>query len=351
MVKERKYYMDFLRIISIVLVMLTHCCDNFWLGIDVSDSRWTVVSLFLCMCHCAVPMFFMISGALFLDNEKTITIKSIYTKYIPRVFAAYVVWSAIYIAGSEPRSVSGVATLFAKSFYHLWFIPVLIGCYVVVPFLRKITESEKLTKYFLAVGVIFFILTISVLPLLEDVPSKLVSIPAVSLKDFLSKMSVLMVYKYPFYMVLGYYLSKKDFSKIKAGLTMGLGVVGYALSLTFVLVRAAKTNKFDDTMFDKFSIPVLLMAVGLFVFGKYVLSKIKLSEKSGRFVSFFSKSTFGAYLIHVLFINFFEKNLGFTILSIHPVLGIPCFLLAVFVVSTLSSMVLNKIPFVKKYLV
>ena len=98
----------------------------------------------------AVPVFVMISGSLFLSRE--ITIKELYRKYIFRIAAAFVFWSAVYAVRSylKEGSLFSAWDLFVAGNYHLWFLPMIIGLYMIVPFMKVIAESEVLTKYFLA---------------------------------------------------------------------------------------------------------------------------------------------------------------------------------------------------------
>ncbi len=64
-----------------------------------------------------------------------------------------------------------------------------------------------------------------------------------------------------------------------------------------------------------------------------------------------SKYSFGAYLFHLFVINWLELRFGLNTLSFNPVLSVTLITLIVFIISFAVSAVLNKIPFVKKYIV
>lgn len=94
MKKQRIFYFDYLRIFAALVVVMLHTAASqysltgiyhysacFWDGI----ARW------------GVPIFVMISGALFLEPTKTITINNIFKKYIFRIAILFVVWSLFYI--------------------------------------------------------------------------------------------------------------------------------------------------------------------------------------------------------------------------------------------------------------
>ena len=71
-VKERKYYLEALRVIAILLVMYNHS-PAFMSFQDQTKAEYGV-SLFLSMiCKAAVPIFFMISGYLFFVKVRTVS--------------------------------------------------------------------------------------------------------------------------------------------------------------------------------------------------------------------------------------------------------------------------------------
>ncbi len=351
MVKERKAYLDYLRIICAILVVGVHTCDDPWSCLRVSGGQWFVLNAVLSLCRCAVPVFFMISGALFLDNSKQITIKDIYGKYVLRMATAFLFWSVLYAVLSEHETVKAFIHSVIKGNYHLWFITSIIGCYIVVPLLRKITESEELTKYFLILCIMFAVVINKVLPLLESVPFGGISYTAELAGVFADSLNIRMVLGYPMYMVLGYYLSKKDFGRVGQVVISCLGVLGYVLMVALTYGYSVAKQRHDDTFFSYFSVPTLLMAVGLFTFGKYFLSKVKINEKASKVVQAVSRYTFGVYLVHVLVLNFLDKTLGLTVESFNPILSIPCVVMLAFLVSLAISAALSKIPFLNKYIV
>lgn len=65
----RKYYIDYLRVVLMIGVIILHVSANNWYGY-VETNRWIVFTIYSAICRVAVPCFFMISGALFLDDSK-----------------------------------------------------------------------------------------------------------------------------------------------------------------------------------------------------------------------------------------------------------------------------------------
>lgn len=347
---KRKYYFDYLRIICAFGVILGHVCDDFWSYGDVNGYSWKVFTAFLTPCQSTVPVFFMISGALFLDNNKPLGLKKLYTKYIPRMLSVFFGWSVLYAVASKPASLGAFLEKVFSGHYHMWFILALIGCYLVVPFLRKITESEELTKYFLLLSFIFMTFINYTLPLLTGESLGIVSSGVKLVGKFTSGLSVKMVIGYPFYMVMGYYLSKKEFSKKAQYCLLGAGVLSYIVMIAGTIWWSVEAQQPVNSFQKKNCLPMVILAMALFVFGKYILSRIVPGEKTAVWVQRLSKYTFGVYLVHVFVLDFAEKQLGFTALSFNPLVAAPCLTVLVYITSILISAVLNKIPFINKYL-
>ena len=61
-----------------------------------------------------------------------------------------------------------------------------------------------------------------------------------------------------------------------------------------------------------------------------------------------SRCTLGIYLVHVLVLNVFSDLLGVDSYTLHPVLGIPLLSLVVFALALLVTVILLRIPIMKK---
>ncbi len=350
--KERFVYFDYLRILCAVGVVCGHVCTLNWISLPVDSSYWMIINAFNSMCHCVIPVFFMISGALFLDKNKQISIKKLYKNNILRLLVAYVVWTLIYAAINKVDSITALATKLSTGHYHMWFIPAIIGCYMTVPILRKITESKTITKYFLILGVLInsgYNHLVKVV-MVESQNGKIAFLGE-TIKTFIGGTRLYLVLGYSFSFVLGYYLHTKEFNKKERIIVYVLGVVGGLITLIGSTWVSISTQTHSQMFFDRLSINVLLMAVAVFVFAKYNFSKIKFGAKGQKFVQGLSKATFGSYLIHAAILDFINTKLNIDGTFINPIIGVPLLTIGVFAVSIGVSWVLNKIPIVNKYLV
>lgn len=348
---NRLYYFDILRIIATFFVITIHICILNWELLEPTSFDWKVLNVFESISQIAVPLFFMISGALFLDPTKEITIKDLYTKYILRLVVAYLLWSMLYVLLSGVSSYTDFIVIFVKGHYHMWFIPAIIGCYMTVPFLRKITESEKLTKYFILLAIIFSFTLNFIVPIMTKSSNKLIYYAGDLIQTTYTRLKFRLALSYSGYFVIGYYLNKTDFNKNSRHVIYLMGITALLATMCFSYFFSVNKNAPDNTFYNNFSLNILLQAVAVFVFAKYHLSPNNLSSKSSKALSFVSKCTFGVYLVHPLFISLINNYFHINAIFINPVITVPVFTLVTFVLSFTISTLLNKIPFVKKYFV
>ena len=130
------------------MVIIIHVVAKRWYSLSPSTFEWSVLNIYDCISRSTVPIFFMISGALFLDKQELI-VKDIFKKNVLRLLIWYIVWSLIYyLTGIKP--------------IHLGYIPSLIGVYILIPVLYSIVnyESGKYIKYYLIVFLWFEIIKI-----------------------------------------------------------------------------------------------------------------------------------------------------------------------------------------------
>lgn len=276
-------------------------------------------------------MFLMISGALFLIPEKEITYKQLFTKYIRRLLLALFIFGfpmALIEVFFNERAISVVGLL--KSVYlvfsgqtwsHMWYLYMLIGLYMLTPMLKTyVNNAPKKDKLYLILLIFAFT---GLKPTIEEFFNIKIgfNIPISS--------AVLGYY------LLGYYMMYEvDTTKAKtksiAGICISLAVIW--LSAVFEWELPLGTN----------SPVIIVLTCSLFCLAK----SLKLHS------AFLSKTkylAFGVYLTHMVFINFTYKFLGISPFDYPVWLVVPVFGTVFFAVSLVSSIILNKIPILKKY--
>ena len=79
--KNRSLVLDVARILAVMLVLLLHTAMDF-VKFNPESSSYLCGSIFNAAGRAGVPMFIMISGALMLDEERQISVRDVFTKYI-----------------------------------------------------------------------------------------------------------------------------------------------------------------------------------------------------------------------------------------------------------------------------
>ncbi|MBQ7972421.1 MAG: acyltransferase family protein [Lachnospiraceae bacterium] len=73
--KARNISFDVLRIISALSVVVLHVTTKFIMMNEVGSLDFRIANLINSISRFGVPVFFMISGAIFLDEKKEVTVK------------------------------------------------------------------------------------------------------------------------------------------------------------------------------------------------------------------------------------------------------------------------------------
>ena len=340
-VRERVYYFDFLRVLGVFAVIILHIAASKWYSTDINTFEWQVINFYdSAPVRWAVPVYVMISGALFLGRD--IPIKRLYSKNILRIVTAFLFWSFIYAARGYIKTGNFIGMLknFISGPFHLWFLFMLTGLYIVIPFMRRIAESELLTKYFLALSFIFVFMLPPIITLIKFFAPNHGNF----IKNFINSFSPQLVLGYSGYFLLGYYLNKINISPRLTRFIYILGIIGFVGAIFMSVSASLIRNKPNSTFYSPLSINALFESIGIFV-----LFKKKFNWQS-KIIRRLSQYSFGAYLVHSAGIMFAGK-IGVDKLILNPIISIPVTAIFVFVVSFIVSGVLNHIPVLKKYVV
>ena len=169
--------LEYLRVFSCLMVVVGHLANWYMRAYpNLSIDSYVCAILMNGVCRVSVPIFFMISGALLLEqqidfqknNRRTINmlIKTIVWTLI------YIVWDYLYLGqGYELKSMFSTPVR-----VHFWFMYVIVGIYATVPFWQKMVSgsSKEFLKYFtclyLGVTAINFILKLNEMSVSYEIP-------------------------------------------------------------------------------------------------------------------------------------------------------------------------------------
>ena len=342
---KRTNYYSYLRAIACMAIVLLHTADASVLlyGDAISNVQKTIsMSMVYCMMW-AVPCFVMVTGALLLDPGKEITYKKLYGKYILRIVLALAVFGVIFrcfdiFMNHEAWTVSGVLqglwnVMIGKSWAHLWYLYLLIGIYLLLPFYRKIAANSSTKEIWYLLGI--YALFLSILPL-----SGMVN---VDLAFYIHTATI-----YPFYLFLGWAISNGKLNISKVGGAI-LFVVGTLLLITVVRYRYINGVEELANLLNYSSVFVILQCMGLFAMLKRDRNQDDLVTFVEKILRSVDKCSFGIYLVHMIFIRLLLRYWEFNPYEF-GIWMIPIISFSVFIITWVVVSVFKKLTFVSRVL-
>lgn len=329
----------YLRIFTTLSVVWIHICSTLIENLDLFDLSDKQISFFganyQMMCW-AVPVFFMITGALLLSPDKNITVNQCLNKYGLRVFIALIVFGvpfAMLKIIMENRNVKSTCIVDAfkaiienNSLSHLWYLYTLLGIYLILPVLRLYVKQAKEREYKFILFVMFIF----------DF-----------LLPFLSALSGLNIafnipLKYPlYYVMVGYFINK---NKLKLYQYRRSSFI--VLTMSVILIWYMNYYSLHAKLWTTYDSPLsVIMAMSVFVIF------VTMKEINIRNVWKLDRLCFGVYLIHPLFIQFMYRALRITPadFALYPLATVMFFVLFT-ITAFVTSRLLHLIKPVNKYI-
>lgn len=338
----RKHYIEYLRVIAMLAVVAIHVCIAA-LGNFNNYSQFDAVlyasvrNIF----HFAVPIFFMISGALILSPDRELPLKKLLRRYLLKYGFVIVVFGWFFAAieryfVSKKMSIdlftgSFLDMLTGKSWDHMWYMYALFGTMLVVPILRWVAKHCQ--KSYMCYFLVVFSLFLTVLPVVEYyLQFKLgVTLPFNSI--------------YCFYMLLGYWIDHED---IRISKKISVAIMAVLFPVIIVLTVLQQIYQFDtEVLFAYFSPVMGVLSVSIFSFFRN-MEKTLSAKETPVLIKFLGKYSFGVYIIHMFWINIAYKLLKFDPFQFNAVAGFFILWIIVSLLSVLTSWVMKHIPLLKK---
>jgi len=343
---NRRIYIDVLRVFATFAVIILHVSSSVLTVADVRSYEYMWLNIYDSISRWGVPVFVMISGSLFLSKD--IPIGKIHKKYMLRIVTAFAFWSLFYALfySLETFELMEFLKNCVNGAVHLWFMFMILGLYLAIPILKKIVESERIMKYFLVLGFVFSFVIPQILQVISYFNEPIAEIFSSSL----GMINFDVASTYTFYFVLGYYLHTKEIPQKCRILIYILGLLGFISTIIFSKMISVYNGLALEDFYVNSTVGVAFEAISLFVFCKYVLKNVSPNYFTVKILPKVSQCCFGVYLVHIFYIIVFMYY-NITPLSFNPLLSVPVLSFAVFIISFCVSFILNKIPFVNKYIV
>ncbi|MDR3410599.1 MAG: acyltransferase family protein [Formivibrio sp.] len=328
-------WVDGTRTVAALAVVLLHAAasavtDRSLLG----SSGWWAANVFDAATRWCVPVFVMLSGALLLVPSKAgESWRDFYRRRFVRVLIPLVFWSLFYLAydlcwvldrGGEADWLFMLhQTLIGMPYFHLWFLFMLPGLYLVTPLLRQIlTVLCRKQLAVLCAGLLALAIANKFFTLWRG--------------DGPPFAGVLFV---PFigYYLAGYLLATGSRDSRWPWPTLIASIIITALGCGW-LAGQGKLNA-GTYFYDYFSITTV--PAGLAAFALCLrLPKLRL-------FGWIAPVSFGVYLIHPMWLDLLWQN-DLRPTTLHPALAIPLLAMFAFVVSGLLAWLILRVPGVRR---
>ena len=269
---------DIIRIFAFVFIVFLHTLNRQF-GVDVWMGGYAIISI-------GVNLFIMISGYLLLDKTEEAIV--FFKKRILNILPLFLVFNIIYIYfGKIP--IMPILKGKAISASHFWYIYMILGLYLLTPWLQKVLKyAEKETLF-----VVFLWFLCNILnPYLRYFNFAEIPFSNFPLTGFIG------------YYILGYFVKKYD-NKVKRTsfiLIIVIYALGFLLSFLSTKYVLAVTGKRVSDFFDKNSLGTFIMTLSFFVFW----CKFNFSKRD-RIIKIVADSTYFAFLVHLIVLNFVIK--------------------------------------------
>ena len=163
----RLAYADLLRVFATIAVIVLHLAGSQMGAVSVSSPAWRVFNVYDALVRWCVPVFVMLSGMFMLDPHKGLPTTKLFFHNALRILICLVFWGGIYAVG-EYMLAGGRFTLWGlwgailnafrgNTHYHLWFLYMILGLYLVTPILRAFCRgaSRGDFHYFFVIAFLF----------------------------------------------------------------------------------------------------------------------------------------------------------------------------------------------------
>lgn len=347
---KRIYSYDLIRIIAAIGVIMAHSVSVLVTDSPYGSADFTYANFFDTAGRASIALFLMLSGALMLDEEKIIPTKKFFVTAVRMLFLG-VAWSGLYsfainivlpvINYKEPNISSFIETTVYGEF-HLWYLYMLAGLYMITPFLRLFVKKEN-AKWVAGFIVLFFIM--SSLPTFINTVANFFTAEKDHLIRFTNKLEFDYGNEYLCYYLLGWLVTATKITKKQRRILYALGVTGFIVTFLGIQFSLSETNR-ECVFYANKMINVAFYGVSLFVFLNRRFRNFE-PKSHRKLLLNLSSLTFGVYLIHffgLIFIRSFTDVIASGIVR-----SVIEFLFTV-IFSFTATFIISKMPFFNRFI-
>lgn len=344
--KERYFFIDILKTISIFMVITLH--SSLWNTDFMKISNFqTLIQYSFRLVMEGVPLFMFINGFLIIDKNfdlKKHLLKTINIFIILYLWAFILTISCSFIQG-VPMSFNLIvqnvlATKIGNKYTGvLWFLQKLIIIYLIFPVIKSLYDKNYDIYKYLFILLLISTFGINIIDLIIIPIKYITNIEIIDyIISFIGQLKVVITDNiFMVYFLLGGYVfkNKDEFSKNKY---IFMGIVSTILAILYGIFMSKLIGNTYSNNYNYKEIFLLFTILGL-----YSLStKIKITnENIKKIITSIGKNTMGIYLIHMIVITLINEyslisNFNFPIRLLFSVI--------VLIISYLIAIAIRKIP-------
>ena len=371
---NRIVWLDVIRCVAMIMVIGVHCIDPFYISPTMRAipeyTHWAAI--YGSLLRPSVPLFVMMTGLLLLPVKKQ-PLGKFYKKRIYRVLFPFLIWSVLYsmfpwvtgvlglpkeiigdffcyTQGQESQSlidslkdVAMIPFNFSHKENHMWYVYLLIGLYLSMPFFSAwIENADRKTK---RAFLLIWIISLFIPYLKEYVANCLFERSGYVFGTDTWNEFGLFYYFAGFngYLLLGHYVKKgNDWSLMKTFiLCILMFAVGYYITYTGFSTTASNPNATETEMelcFTFCSPNVLLMTLATFL----LLQKVVITNSTViKVLANMTQCGFGIYMVHYFVVGPFFLLIGPSSLPIP--LQVPLMAICIFLCSWAFTALIYKL--------
>jgi surface polysaccharide O-acyltransferase-like enzyme len=360
------HYGDYLRIVGTIAVVVGHVSDMVLYYHEPLKLDWWVCNLWDASTRWAVPIYIMLSGALLLDPARDEPAGNFYRKRLTRIGVPLVFWSAFfmwfsvwYTGWTTPRQ-AWINLLVGQPYMHMHFIFRIAGLYAFTPMIRVFLRHVSRP---MLIGTVALMLALSSA---DTVANNFTNTELSAFARFV-----------PFagYYLLGYML-RDGVRQRRTVIWCWVGFIGSIVVLAGGTAMLAQKFVIDAGKTQVWGPPSVVMLLYDFLSPVRVVMAICAwvvlvqlfrdpwphSQRGQRIVRAWANTTLGLYLIHPVFREMWYLGLqmgghehGHRLLS-HGIdatwptvwIGVPLVATLVYLPSLLATVILMRIPYVRR---
>lgn len=330
----RKNYISILNVLACIGVVILHTFETGY----TSDANFVFEVLIRAIAYCAVPVFFMITGATLIDYRERYDTKTFFKKRLLKVIIPLIIWSIIYFIINFFKgkfSINDLSFKFVFEYFFLvktnpifWFFVVIIGIYLAIPVISLIPQESR-RKAFLYIIIITFVFN-------QFLP------------DLLYHLNLNYNYdlKFPLtysgwisFIFIGYYIDKYEIVKNHRVIIYVLGIIGFLTMVVPTIFISYHKNESCSWFDEYYDAPCVLYSASVFLFFKSKINNNQIVMKIMPFFNFVAPTTLGIYVLHIAIRDFLRYFYTYSYFGMNLVLTLSILTICFIVVK-----IVQKIP-------